>query len=79
MSKWSKMVDLKIECATGTRKPLSDLTTSNGVTPLEPSMEEINVNAYRSAFNTTSNGKPCHHSKYLLAHTLVLQRKRKHS
>ena len=51
------MMDLTIELATGTSESLSTLTTSNGMTLLEPSMEEIKVRTDGAAFNTARSGK----------------------
>ena len=73
------MVDLTIEFASGTRKSLSDLTTSNGVTPLELAWKKLMLTPMELPLTLQSVVKPCHHSKHLLSHTQVLQRKRKNS
>ena len=51
------MMNLTIEFETGTSESLSTSTTSNGMTPPEPSMEEINVRTDGAVFNTASSGK----------------------
>ena len=53
--KGSEMMNLTIEFAIGTSESLSTLTTSNGMNPIEPNTEEINVSIYGAGFNTASS------------------------
>ena len=50
-------MDSKIDFAIGTSESLSILTSSNGMTSLEPSMEYINISTDGDAFCTTSSSK----------------------